>query len=176
MRRKDKSMQTGQIYYEVIPFVIARIVAIVMGALSITFLALYFIQTLGEPIGDNPAPGWMYLVLSALFLGTTWLVFNFQRLTISINTNSITVSYGRIIYDVAFDNIEAAAIDTNPGIVYGGWGIRMARIKGESALIYNVISRPRVVLKLKSGRFKRFAFSTRQPGEVIELVHPSGSL
>jgi len=114
----------------------------------------------------------MYLILSVAFLGTTWLVFNLQTLTISINKSSLTVSYGRIKYTIALNNIEVATINTNPGIVYGGWGIRMAKIKGESALIYNVISQPRVVLKLKSGRFKQFAFSTKQPEEIIRLVYP----
>jgi hypothetical protein len=104
------------------------------------------------------------------FIGVTVLISNFRVLTISITEDSITVSYGRICYRVALDNIETAFIDTNPGIVYGGWGIRMARIKGQSALIYNVISKPRVVLKLRSGRFNQFAFSTRRPDEIINLV------
>ena len=144
-----------------------------MATLSITFIVLLMIQISGTPIGDNPPPDWMYLILIVVFLLVTWLVYNFRALTIGINENTITASYGRISYSIALDNIEAATIDTNPGILYGGWGIRMARIKGESALIYNVISKPRVVLKLRNGRFKQFAFSTKKPEEVIRLIHAS---
>lgn len=165
-------METDAIYREVIPFLVAKVIAILMGALSIVFLVLLLVQILGTPIGKNPAPDWMYLILSVIFLGTTWLVYNLRELTISINKSSVIVSYGRISYSIAFDNIETATIDTSPGIAYGGWGIRMAKIKGESALIYNVIAQPRVILNLKSGRFKRFAFSTKQPDEVIKLIHP----
>ncbi|MFC1866033.1 hypothetical protein ACFLYB_04910 [Chloroflexota bacterium] len=165
-------MNTDALYHEAIPFPVARIVAVIMGCLSIMFLVLLMLQILSTQIGDNPPPNWMYLILSLVFIATTWLVYNFRTLAISIDQISVTVSYGRISYAIALDNIEAATIDTNPDILYGGWGIRMASIKGESALIYNVIFRPRVILKLKNGRFKQFAFSTRQPDEVIRLVHP----
>jgi len=49
-------MKTEEIYREVMPFLVARSITILMGALSITFLALLLIQILGKPIGDNPAP------------------------------------------------------------------------------------------------------------------------
>ena len=165
-------MKTDAVYHETIPFLVARVATILMGGLSIMFLVFLLLQVLDTPIGDNPPPNWMYLILSLVFIATTWLVYNLKTLTISIDQDSVTVSYGRISYTIALANIEAATVDTNLGILYGGWGIRMASIKGESALIYNVISRPRVVLKLRNGRFKQFAFSTRQPDEVIRLVHP----
>ena len=149
---------------------VGKIVTVLMAVISITFLLLLFIQLSGTPVGGNPAPDWLYLIMGLGFIGVTVLVSNFRSLTISIDKSSVTVSYGIICYTVALDNIESASIDTNLGIVYGGWGIRMARIKGESALIYNVISQPRVVLKLRSGRFKQFAFSTKHPNEIINLV------
>ncbi len=163
-------MNYDEIYHEVIPFLAGKIVTIMMVIISITFLILFLVQRSGTSVGDNPAPTWFFLVMALIFIGVTVLVFNFRALTVSITENSLTVSYGRIRYRVTLDNIESAFIDTNPGIVYGGWGIRWARIKGQSALIYNVISKPRVVLKLRSGRFSQFAFSTRHPDEVINLV------
>jgi len=167
---------TNEVYHEEIPFLVAKIVAIFMGVLSIIFLILLLIQISGTPIGDNPPPDWMYLILIAVFLGATWLVYNLKVLTISINESLIKVAYGRISYSITFENIETATIDTNPGILYGGWGIRLAKIGGESALIYNVISKPRVILKLRSGRFKQFAFSTKQPEEIIQLINPSSKI
>jgi hypothetical protein len=163
-------MKNDEIYNEVIPFLAGKIVIVLMVVISITFLALFLIQFSGTPVGSNPAPNWLYLVMGLGFVGVAVFVSNFRALTINITEDSITVFYGRICYRVALDNIESAFIDTNLGIVYGGWGIRMARIKGQSALIYNVISKPRVVLKLRSGRFNQFAFSTRRPDEIINLV------
>ena len=150
-------MKHDEIYNEVIPFLAGKVVVVMMAIISVVFLALSISNL-------------YFLVMGLIFIGVTVLVSNFRTLTISIDKSSITASYGRISHRVALDNIESAFVDTNPGIVYGGWGIRMARIKGRSALIYNVISKPRVVLTLKTGRFAQFAFSTRRPDEVISLI------
>ncbi len=150
-------MKHDEIYNEVIPFLAGKVVVVMMAIISVVFLALSISNL-------------YFLVMGLVFIGVTVLVSNFRTLTISIDKSSITASYGRISYRVALDNIESAFVDTNPGIVYGGWGIRMARIKGRSALIYNVISKPRVVLTLRAGRFGQFAFSTRRPDEVISLI------
>ena len=150
-------MKHDEIYNEVIPFLAGKVVVVMMAIISVVFLALSISNL-------------YFLVMGLIFIGVTVLVSNFRTLTISIDKSSITTSYGRISYRVALDNIESAFVDTNPGIVYGGWGIRMARIKGRSALIYNVIAKPRVVLTLKAGRFAQFAFSTRRPDEVISLI------
>jgi hypothetical protein len=163
-------MKYDEIYHEEIPFLAGKIVIALMATISIAFLILFVIQLSGTSVGDNPASNWYYLVMGLFFIGVTVLVSNFRKLIISINKSSDTTSYGRISYRIALDNIEAAFVDTNPGIVYGGWGIRMARIKGRSALIYNVIAKPRVVLTLRTGRFGQFAFSTRRPDEVISLI------
>lgn len=153
----NHKMKHDEIYNEVIPFLAGKVVVVMMAIISVVFLALSISNL-------------YFLVMSLIFIGVTVLVSNFRTLTISIDKSSITASYGRISYRIAMDNIESAFVDTNPGIVYGGWGIRMARIKGRSALIYNVIAKPRVVLALRAGRFAQFAFSTRHPDEVISLI------
>jgi hypothetical protein len=163
-------MKNDEIYHEEIPFLAGKMVTLLMATISIVFLILFIVQISSTSIGDNPTSNWYYLVMGLLFIGVTVFVSNLRRLIISINQSSVTASYGRISYRIALDNIESAFVDTNPGIVYGGWGIRMARIKGRSALIYNVIAKPRVVLTLRTGRFSQFAFSTRRPDEVIGLI------
>ena len=163
-------MKYDEIYHEVIPFLTGKIITVGMAAISGVFLILFLVQLSGTSVGDHAAPNWLYLIMGLGFIGVTVLVSNFRALTVSIDKSSVTISYGRIFYRIALDNIESAFIDTNLGIVYGGWGIRLAKIKGQSALIYNVMSKPRVVLKLRSGRFSQFAFSTRRPDEVINLM------
>lgn len=91
-------MKTGTVYNESIPFVVARAVTILMGGLTIMFLVFLLLQVLDKPIGDNPPPNWMYLVLSLVFIATTWLVYNFRTLTINIDQDSVTISYRRISY------------------------------------------------------------------------------
>ena len=69
-----------------------------------------------------------------------------------------------------WENIEDVYVDETPAIKYGGAGIRTARIKGEWVLVYNVIGGPRVVLKLRVGKYKKFVFSTKNPEEVINVI------
>ncbi|TES83470.1 MAG: hypothetical protein E3J91_02070 [Hadesarchaea archaeon] len=61
-------------------------------------------------------------------------------------------------------------MDEASTIRYGGWGIRIGRVKGKWILVYNVIRCPRVVLSLREGRFREFVFSTKSPEQVIKVV------
>ncbi len=164
-------MQLNEIYREEIPFPLGRVMVWVMT--GITALMLYFFiyqTTTGHPVGDKPAPDWVYLVMMVVFAGVTVLMANFTRLTISMTPDAVTIAFERIKYKIPWHNVAGSYQDKNPGIVYGGWGIRSGRAKGKSVLVYNIIGPKRVVLELKQGRFKQFAFSTRHPEEVMAVI------
>jgi hypothetical protein len=38
-------------------------------------------------------------------------------------------------------------------------------------MVYNIIGTPRVVLSLKTGRFREFVFSTRNPEKVLSIIN-----
>ena len=163
-------MQPNEIYQETIPFPIGRVVVVIMVGITALFLFLSIYQLTSSPVGDRPAPDWFYLVMMAVFAGVTVLTANFTRLTISMTPDAITVAYGRFKYTIPWYKIAGCYLDKNPGIAYGGWGIRITKVKGKWLLVYNVIGSPRVILELKSGRFGQFAFSTKHPDEVLNIV------
>jgi hypothetical protein len=83
---------------------------------------------------------------------------------------SVVVGYGIFKRTTFWENIERCYLDEVSSIRYGGWGIRIGRVKGRWRLVYNVIRGPRVVLSLKKGWFREFVFSTKNPEEVMKIV------
>lgn len=157
-------MQANNIYEE------KMLLKFQTGILTIVTASLLFVlvyQILIGPIGTRPAPNWFYLLLFLLFLGVT---INFSRLTVRISSQSIDVGYGVFKHKIRWEDVEDCYLDEASMIRYGGWGIRIGRVEGKWRLVYNVIGCSRVVLSLKSGRFREFVFSTKKPEEVINLV------
>jgi hypothetical protein len=158
------------IYREKISFFIGKLVVVLMIALTALFLGLFLYQILESPIGTKPAPDWYYLILCLIFLGISMLMYNFRELTITANNQNITIAYGRIKYTIAWENVKGYYLDESSGVSYGGWGIRIGLSRGRTVLVYNIVGCPRVVLELYKGRFSQFAFSTKQPEEVMEII------
>jgi hypothetical protein len=157
-------MQPGTIYEE-------KILSKWMTAIfvSIAFIMLFPLvyQILVKPLGSRPAPTWFYLIMVLLFV---MIAFVFGRLTIRMTPASISVGYGPLGQNFNWDNVEGCFLDETSAVQYGGTGLRMARIRGNWRIIYNVIESPRVVLSLREGRFKEVVFSTRHPQEVMKTI------
>jgi hypothetical protein len=145
----------------------------IMTPIAAIFLFLLLYQTLVSPIGDTPAPIWFFLIMFLLFLG---LAINFSRLGIRITDQSITVGFGAIKRNIPLENVEDCILDEASAVRYGGFGIRITRIKGKNRLGYITIGSPRCVLSLKKGKFQEFAFSTKSPEEVMNIVKGQLSL
>ena len=163
-------MKADEIYQETIPFPVGSLVLVIMTGITALFIFLFVYQLTIGPVGDRSAPNWFYLIMLVIFAGVTVLMTNFTKLAVSLTPDAITVAYGRIKYTIPWHNIAGCYLDKNPGIVYGGWGIRLGKARGKSVLVYNVIGSPRVILELKEGRFEQFAFSTKHPEEVMAVV------
>ena len=164
-------MQAPEIYEETIPFPLIKIVLGVFIACTLLFLVLLVYQVFVGQVGSNPAPSWFYLIMFLWFAGFSALVRNFNKLAIKITTQSITVGFGVFKRVIPWDNINSCYLDDASAIrSYGGWGIRMAKVKGKWRLVYNVIGCPTVVLELEKGRFREFVFSTKNPDGVIDVM------
>jgi len=163
-------MHSDEVYREKIPFLVGKLVVVLMIGLTALFLGLFFYQLLAQPVGERPAPNWYYLVMFLVFLIISILVVNFWELKVSATSQTITIAYGKIKYTIAWQNVKSYYQDTNTGLAYGGWGIRVGFARGKSVLVYNVIGYPRIVLELYEGKFAQFAFSTRQPEAVMDIV------
>ena len=164
-------MQVAEIYEEIIPFSLMKLVLGLFIALIILFLGLFVYQVLVGPVGTKPAPDWLYLIMFVLFAGFTALIRNFDKLAIKVSTQSITVGFGIFKRVISWDDIHGCYVDDASAFgSYGGWGIRMGKVKGKWRLVYNVIGCPAVVLELEKGRFREFVFSTKNPDGVVEIA------
>ena len=133
---------------------------------GLLFVSLY--QIIVGRRGIRPAPNWFFLVMFLLFLGLT---VNFRNLNIKMTPRYISVGYGIFKHNIPWENVEDCYLDEVSTAKYGGWGIRIGKIKGKWRLVYNVIGAPRVVLSLNKGKFKELVFSTDHPQKVIEIVN-----
>ncbi len=163
-------MKADEIYHEEVPFTFIKYLIFLEAALAVLFLVLFFVQTFGGPIGERPAPDWVYLIVAAVMAGITVFLYRMRVMTIGITPQAVNISLGMFRRSVPFEVIESIHTDSGPGIKYGGWGVRVFRDKKGWVLAYNTFGRPRVVLGLGRGRFGRFVFSTRNPDEVINIV------
>jgi hypothetical protein len=160
----------NEIYKEMIPFPLVRWVIGVLAAFVFLFLSLLFYQLLIGPIGTRPAPNWVYLLMALWLSGVIALLVNFLRLTTKITPQGIRVSFGIFKRVITWENVKGCYIDEASAVRYGGWGVRIGRVKGRWRLVYNVIRCPRIVVELKEGRFKEFVFSTKNPEEIMEII------
>jgi hypothetical protein len=135
--------------------------------ITLVFLILWIYQAFIGPIGTNPAPNMLFLIM---FLVFTFMVSTFNRLVIKITPEFIRVGYGIFRRQISWEKIESCYPDEASVVIYGGWGIRFGRFKGKWRLIFDTVGDPRVVFLLKEGKFREFVFSTKNPDEVTELV------
>lgn len=157
-------MYPGAIYEEKI---FSKWITAILAPVTALMFFLLGYQILVAPVGSNPAPTWILLILSLFFLGITMV---FSRLVIRITPASVTVGYGIFKHTIPWDNIENCFLDESSAVKYGGSGIRIAKIGGKLRLVYSVIGGPRVVLSLKEGKYQELAFSTKNPEEVTRII------
>ena len=157
-------MQVENIYEEK---VFSRGLTVVLAVATISLLFVLLYQTIVGPIGTRPAPNWFFLAMFLLFLGLT---VNFSNLSIRITPRYLSVGYGIFKHNISWENVGDCYLDEASTVRYGGWGIRIGRVKKKWRLVYNVIGGPRVVLSLNKGKFNEFVFSTNNPQKVIEIV------
>lgn len=116
---------------------------------------------------DDPIPSWFWLGMFLLFFGLTVLFF---RLTININSEGLTVGYGFLKKSIPWEKVEDCHIDETSSLRYGGWGIRITRVRGKWRMAYKVVGRPRVVVSLNQGWIRELVFSTKDPEEAMEAI------
>jgi len=147
--------------------IVSKWTVIILGAFAAGLFIAYLYQVLGEPLGTRPAPDWFLLGMSLFFLA---ILLNFYKLRIRISGSGVSAGYGVVSHSVDWDNIQDCYVDKASTIQYGGWGIRLGRVKGKWRLAYNTLENPRVVVKVKQGRFSEFVFSTSHPDQVAEII------
>jgi len=165
-------VDTNSIYEETISPSMMKIVIAIMGAITIMFLVFYIVQVTGGRIDDSPS--WYWLVMFIVFAVVTAFVANLKKLSITITSSAITVRYGMMKSIIQWENVEKCSTDNDSSMAYGGFGLRIARGHGTWIRAYNMMSRPRIALDLKTGRSRRIVFSTDNPDQIMEIAKGQG--
>ena len=163
-------MQADSIYEETVPFPLIRVVLAILTIFTLLMLFLLVYQLIIGPLGSKPAPSWFYLVMFLFLAVITVFITNFTKLSIKITSQAINISFGMIKQTILWGGIEDCYLDEAAPLSYGGWGIRIAKVKGKWRRVYNVVGYSGVVLSLNKGRFREFVFSTNNPQEVLGIV------
>ena len=159
-----------EIYSEVFPFRIVKYIAFAEGGLGIIFLIMYIMQISGNLGIEDELPSYFFLIMAAIMFAVAAIIFNLTRLRLGITTDSVRAAFGFIKFEVPFSNVEDVYIDERSSLKYGGWGIRVTKIKEGWLLAYTSIGFKRVVLELKEYKYKSFVFSTAHPDEVVNVI------
>ena len=109
----------------------------------------------------------IYIPLSLVLLVTA---YNFSSAGISITNDHIEVSFGIFKHRYGWDEITGYHKEASGMFKNGGYGIRTVRRDGRWRRVYNVPGGNVIVLTLRSGRIKEFAFSTNDPDEIIRVL------
>lgn len=130
----------------------------------ITFSVFVYQYRSGPGVPPEAIPTLVGFVI--LFVAT----LNFRKLTIELDQEGITAGYGIFKNTIPWENVEEVYLDDTSTVRYGGWGLRISRVEGTWRLIYNVMSGSTIVVESAGGLFGEFAFSTKQPEKVSDLI------
>ena len=112
----------------------------------------------------------LFFIFFMLFL---FYCLNYLKLTIQLTSDYLKLTFGIFHWTVPMDNIEACKLDDPPALnKYGGAGIHFMFVDGRYRASFNFLEYPRVVVALrKKGRVQDISFTTRQPEDVLRLIH-----
>jgi hypothetical protein len=159
-----------EIYHEEIGVFWGRLAAAIMWLTCVTLFILLGVQRSYGPLGDNPAPDLVLVLMGVYFAAMGWVLLNFSTFTVGVTPGGLTAGYGRFRYYVAWENVAGYAVAPRSLTAYPGYGIHITRYMGKSALLYRVMGAPTLVLGLKKGRFGYLAFSTKRTDELMSLI------
>jgi hypothetical protein len=127
--------------------------------------SLYHQATYG-PIGSKPAPDAFYVAgaIAALLIG-----LNFSAIRIRLTDVDVAVSYGLFGKTLAWNDVASCEIDAGAVLRYGGWGIRLGRIRGKTVWVYNTFGGTRVAFLPKGSRRSGLVVSTRNPEQLMRM-------
>ena len=159
------------IYQERVPFPFVRRVVAVYAALIVAFSITYCYLRLNDLLGERPAPLWLFLAVVAAMILVTLTLANLATLSIKMTGEYAIVAFGIFRRKIRWENISKCDLDRAGSVHYfGNWGVGLGLVGGHLRRMLTVPGSPRVVLELKKGKVSEFAFSTRNPDAVREVV------
>jgi hypothetical protein len=164
-------MHMPEIYRETIHFPLVRVATGLMVVITLLILTLFATQLSGNPIGDFPMPFWLYLVMVLSSALVTFILANLIRLTIGITPHYITVAFGIFKQTISWENVSGCYVAWGSSAPdYWSWGVSVRRVSGKWRRGFSVSGCSNVVLQREEGMFKEFAFSTKDPERVMDII------
>ncbi|MDD4663432.1 MAG: hypothetical protein PHD83_02045 [Caldisericia bacterium] len=138
--------------------------------IALLFPVLAILQNKGIIKESNPGPVWFNWVMTLFFVALTVFLYQFRKLKIEYHLGIVRIQYGFLRSTIPYNEIESVYLDTsNPFLAYGGWGLRLRYYGGKFRLVYNMPSKPCVVIALKNKK-REVVFATNKPDYWIERL------
>ena len=162
-------MEFDELYNEKIDFRVMIYLTVFLGLISLFMLGLVVYHFGVAPIDNEAGLGWFFLAESIVMGAVAFLVYQFRRLEIVLTYQGIVIKFDRIKKSVSWIDIESyKSVTTGKFLNSGGWKFGLG--KHGWYVMYTVIGKPRISLKLNAGRIRELLFSTADPQEVSRII------
>jgi len=143
----------------------AWIWVLLIGVLGLLLWGIFQQEVMDKPFGDNPAPTFVLVLLTAIPLGLLWF-FAQLKLTTTITSESIELHFKPLTKRVIpIAEIRKGYIRKyRPISEFGGWGLRY----GSKGMAYNVAGDIGLQLELKNG--KHILIGTQKENELEKVI------
>jgi hypothetical protein len=169
MNTFDEDLSHDAIFRERINFRFMYFIAAFLGLVAVGMLGALVYHLTVAPIDNEPGLGWMFLSEGLLMAVLAVFVLQFHTLEIILNYQGIVIKFGRIKKFIPWIDIESyQVITTGTLLSSGGWKLGVG--KNGWYMMYTVLGKPRVSLKLNTGRIREILFSTANPAEVAAVI------
>lgn len=155
-RSEGIKMYEGNVKYE--ERMVFWLVLLILLPLAFIFLYIFLYQALIGPLGSKPAPQWFILTLTILFFALSYL---FGTYKIVITDSSLIAGYPAYRIHLPWENVIGTEEEKGSMWKYGGYGIRIWKIKGEKVLVLSLPRTKYIRLKLKNSKWKYTIISTK---------------
>lgn len=154
--------------------VILTAVKLTVGMLSIAvvaFLTMLVLRILVPDVYTITPHIWYDLIMSVVFIIIAIFFINFYKLSISINSESVTVNFGLFKDKIPWDNIKSCSTIKANTISYKGVGIRTRNIQDIKSKGYIINNCDQIILEFKTGKLKELVFSTKNANLIQEIIN-----
>jgi uncharacterized protein YhhL (DUF1145 family) len=156
-------MKESIIYEEKRPFY--SFIIIMIGA-EVFLVTLLLFQVFNGPVGDNPAPNWILLLLILIFTVLTLLYWGYKvRITpeflwVVFPVDRVKIPWGQIISAKKLDKLSPLA----------GYGVRLVKYKGEWVKAFNMPRSEKIILQIRGRKYRHIIISVKNADDVLNHI------
>ncbi|EDY35379.1 hypothetical protein ABOONEI_2827 [Aciduliprofundum boonei T469] len=158
-------MYEGNVKYE--ERMVFWLVLLILPPLAFIFLYIFLYQALIGPLGSKPAPQWFILTLTILFFILSYLFGSYKFV---ITDSSLIAGYPAYRIHLPWKSVVSVEEEKGSMWKYGGYGIRIGKIKGEKVLVLSLPRTKYIRLKLKNSKWIYAIISTKDIESALNYI------